>query len=114
MPSHLTFSHSDSPIASDTWRHSSAAQRLALVLDTMVSSSANFGDLLQIATTHADGQVIVQLKKKPSASERSALLLDFEDHLKKTIDQGLTVWLEALGDKNSLRNLRGIEVKQHD
>jgi hypothetical protein len=31
--------------------------------------------------------------------------------LKAHIDDALTVWLEPLGDRNSLRNLRGIEVK---
>jgi hypothetical protein len=46
-----------------------------------------------------------------TASVRGSLLLDFEECIKKNIDQGLTVWGEALGDKNSLRNLRGIEVK---
>jgi hypothetical protein len=37
--------------------------------------------------------------------------LDLEELFKKSVDQGITVWGEALGDKNSLRNLRGIEVK---
>jgi hypothetical protein len=34
-----------------------------------------------------------------------------EDYLKESIDAGLVVWLEPFGDRNSLRNLRGIEVK---
>ena len=43
--------------------------------------------------------------------KRGPLLLDFEVFLKEAIDPGLVVWLEPLGDRNSLRNLRGIEVK---
>ena len=34
-----------------------------------------------------------------------------EEDLKLNIDKGLTVWCEPLGDKNSLRNLRGIKIK---
>ena len=38
------------------------------------------------------------------------LLLDIEEILKKTVDEGITVWLEAVGDKSKLRKLRGIEI----
>jgi hypothetical protein len=46
-----------------------------------------------------------------SASERGTFLLDLESLLKSQIDNGINIWLEPIGDKNSLRNLRGIEVK---
>ena len=39
------------------------------------------------------------------------MLLDFEEELKKSIDQGITIWLEPVGDKSKLRNLRGITIK---
>ena len=29
----------------------------------------------------------------------------------ESIDNGITVWLEPVGDKSKLRNLRGIEIK---
>ena len=58
-----------------------------------------------------DGQVIVRLQESLPASQRGGLLLDLEDFLKGAVDPGLAVWLEGLGDRNSLRNLRGIEVK---
>ena len=38
--------------------------------------------------------------------------MDFEVHLLAYVDGALNVWLEPLGDRNSLRNLRGIEVKK--
>ena len=41
----------------------------------------------------------------------SPLPADLEAFLKESIDPGLVVWLEPLGDRSSLRNLRGIEVK---
>ena len=43
---------------------------------------------------------------------RGTKLLDLEELLKENVDLGITIWLEPLGDKNSLRNLRGIEVKK--
>ncbi len=66
---------------------------------------------LVIAAAKPDGQIIVSLVKPISASERGPLLLDLEAFLKLAIDPSLVVWLEPLGDRNSLRNLRGIEVK---
>lgn len=59
-----------------------------------------------------DGQVIVKFNIPLEAHLRGTLLLDFEEKLKELVDVGLTVWLEPLGDKNSLRNLRGIKVKK--
>ena len=58
-----------------------------------------------------DGQVIVNLLESLSADKRGPLLLDLEELLKGSVDPGLVVWLESLGDRSSLRNLRGIEVK---
>lgn len=66
---------------------------------------------IQIAAAKNDGQVIVMLREPLSADKRGGVLLDLEELLKMALDEGITVWLEALGDKSSLRNLRGIEVK---
>ena len=46
-----------------------------------------------------------------SVSKRGLFLLELEEELKRNIDQGLTIWCEPIGDKNSLRNLRGIQMK---
>ena len=44
-------------------------------------------------------------------SERGILLLEVEKILKEKIDEALMIWLEPVGDKSKLRNLRGIEIK---
>jgi hypothetical protein len=44
-----------------------------------------------------------------SAHERGEALLNLEDELCK-IDPSIRVWHTPLGDKNSLRNLRGISL----
>ena len=54
--------------------------------------------------------VYVNFITKVSPKERGTLLLDLEDELFQK-DQKYRVWHIALGDKNSLRNLRGIKIK---
>ena len=39
------------------------------------------------------------------------MLLDLEEKIKASIDQGITVWCEPVGDKSVLRKLRGFEIK---
>jgi hypothetical protein len=67
---------------------------------------------IEVVYAKADGQLVLRLNESLGASKRGTLLLDFEEELKKCVDQGLTVWLEPIGDKSSLRKLRGIEVKK--
>ena len=69
-------------------------------------------DKLSVVGAHNNGHVIVSLNINLSPRERGDLLLEFEFYLKDNIDQSITIWLNPLGDKNSLRRLRGIEVKK--
>ncbi|WP_156302385.1 hypothetical protein [Methylogaea oryzae] len=55
--------------------------------------------------------MIVGLLQPLSAGERGTLLLDLEAFLKETVEPSLAVWLEPLGDRSSLRNLRGMGGK---
>ena len=67
---------------------------------------------LNIKVVSADnkGQVIIALHENMPAKERGIFLLDLENFLKKNIDTGINIWCEPIGDKNKLRNLRGIEI----
>jgi hypothetical protein len=71
--------------------------------------SAEF-DLVAPTRTLSDGQVYFSFKNPLSSSDRGILLLDLELFLKENIDSGIVIWCEPIGDKNSLRNLRGIEI----
>jgi len=104
----LTHARSATPSPRPAWRALSDAERLALVTDKVPAHMTN----LIIAAAKPDGQITVSLTAEMPASERGPLLLDLEAHLKNAVDPGLVVWLEPLGDRNSLRNLRGIEVKK--
>ncbi|OUU53446.1 MAG: hypothetical protein CBC25_00500 [Pelagibacteraceae bacterium TMED65] len=73
-----------------------------------------FRDKLKIMSIQADKSnntisLIVETLHKLSPSERGTLLLDLEDQLFKVNDK-IRVWHVPIGDKNSLRNLRGISV----
>lgn len=101
----------DSPKPAKDWVNQGNTQRVEMLNQTISQLNPSFINELAIVSTKNDGQVVVRLLKPLSASIRGTLLLDLEEFLKKNVDEGLTVWGEALGDKNSLRNLRGIEVK---
>jgi hypothetical protein len=104
----LRHARTATPTTGPAWRALSDAERLALVTDALPARMAG----LIISAARPDGQVTVALTAAVPASERGPLLLDLEAHLKSAVDPGLVVWLEPLGDRNSLRNLRGIEVKR--
>jgi len=56
------------------------------------------------------GSVYVSFTDPVGPSKRGTLLLDLEELLKSEVDIGLNVWCQPIGDRNSLRNLRGIEI----
>ncbi|MAV83001.1 MAG: hypothetical protein CMI90_06030 [Pelagibacteraceae bacterium] len=99
----------NSPVPSKEWLNYSEKDRINLVLSTLKSyNSFNFFEVLNADT---NAFVTIKTEKNISASERGVLLLDLELKLKKEIDEAITVWLEPVGDKSKLRNLRGIEIK---
>lgn len=111
MGNNLHYATAVTPTPGHTWRQLSDGERVALVRNAVAAEIAPLSNMLFIAEAKPDGQVIVSLLESVPADRRGALLLDLEELLKQAIDPGLAVWLEPLGDRNSLRNLRGIEVK---
>ncbi len=53
--------------------------------------------------------LIVELNQNIKPGERGSILLDLEDQL-CLIDPTIRVWHSMIGDKNALRNLRGINA----
>jgi hypothetical protein len=101
--------NADTPITQKTWKLMSEIERIKL-LNKQMGKKQDYMNI-SINKTTESGQVLVQLDDKLSASERGVYLLDFERYLKVNVDQGINVWCESIGDKNSLRNLRGIQIK---
>ena len=94
-----------------SWSEMRDDERLDVIRRGLAAQTGGLSANLIVTSTKEDGQVIVSFKEPVGAAIRGSILLDLEDYLKAAIDPGLTVWLEPLGDRNSLRNLRGIEVK---
>jgi hypothetical protein len=105
------FANVNTPFPGPNWVALNEQERLALVLQKLQSSPKQFLAKVRIIQARLDGQIIMLLNQTMSASQRGPFLLDLEEYLKLAIDDALNVWLEPLGDRNSLRNLRGIEVK---
>ena len=103
-------SNAETPASGDAWRAISPAQRLERAKELLVGSPAS-ASLLEVAETREDGQVLLRFTEPVGPARRGTILLDVEELLKREVDAGLTVWLEPLGDKSSLRRLRGIEIK---
>lgn len=101
----------ETPAPVAAWTALDERQRVDQIMGQLDTGPVQFLSQIQVITALADGQVIVLMKPSMPANQRGPLLLDLETYLKETIDPALTVWLEPVGDRNSLRNLRGIEVK---
>ena len=102
-------SYEESPKVSKEWQNLEEEERKKLILD-IISQNQKY-ETVEIARAEENGSVILKIEKSIQASERGILLIDLEELLKNNIDQGITIWLEPVGDKSKLRNLRGIEIK---
>lgn len=106
----LKYARAETLRPSESWSGTSQAQREDRIREVLANDEA-FRNQIDFVSASADGEVIINLRVSLPADHRGTLLLNLEACLKETVDCGLTVWLDALGDRNSLRNLRGIEVK---
>ena len=103
------YANADTPVTQTTWKLMPDIERIKL-LNNQIRKKQDYMSI-SINKTTESGQVLVTLDGKFSASERGVYLLDFERYLKDNVDQGINVWCETIGDKSSLRNLRGIQIK---
>ena len=103
------YASENTPVTGNHWINFSDTQRVNAI-NEIINNNDSFKNII-ISSAHENGQVFVTLSEGVNVAERGSLLLDFEERIKIKIDEGLNVWCEALGDKNSLRNLRGIEIK---
>jgi len=103
------YASENTPVTGNHWISLSDTQRLNAI-NKIINNNDSFNNII-ISSAHENGQVFVTLSEDVSVAQRGSLLLDFEEHIKIKIDEGLNVWCEPLGDKNSLRKLRGIQIK---
>jgi hypothetical protein len=111
MSRNTRYANTETPKPGPGWCQLTDDERLTRAKQAAESGMGARTPLFSIVEAKRDGQIIVSLPEPLPPDKRGTLLLDLEAHLKDMVDQGLVVWLEPLGDRNSLRNLRGIEVK---
>jgi len=100
------FSHAPSPISSREWKNKSEKERIMMISEKLKLN--NLYDGFEVMNADDRAQIIIKVEKVIPASERGVLLLDLESFLKDSIEEAITIWLEPVGDKSKLRNLRGI------
>ena len=99
----------DSPKTSNEWTSLSCEERIKKIENFLSKLSKDFLDF-KVIEARDDGHITLKTEKKFKTSERGVMLIDLEKKL-KTFDEGITVWMEPIGDKSKLRNLRGIKFK---
>ena len=104
------YASTPTPKVSPDWKNLSITERKKKISDFLEKSYDRNANI----TVHAvpeNGQVVLVMPEGLPANQRGSYLLKLEKLLKENVDQGLTVWLEPVGDKSSLRKLRGVEIK---
>lgn len=104
------FANQNSPIVGPIWRNLSYEKRVNLIQAELDKNKIY--EKFLISKVDEDGQVILKIEHNIPAHKRGVMLLELEEKLKNNVDQGITIWLEPIGDKSKLRNLRGISFKE--
>jgi hypothetical protein len=99
----------DTPTPEKSWLELKDSHRISLIND--VIARLNNSNKITCTRALSSGEVYLKILESIPVSERLDYFLDLELELKKLIDDAIFVSCEPLGDKSSLRNLRGIQVK---
>ena len=99
----------DTPSVNQKWVEMTDSDRLSKV-SVELEKNSSWNNIV-IKSCNPSGQVFIELAVPMPSNCRSTIILDFELALKKSIDDAITVWNEPLGDKSSLRRLRGVVIK---
>ncbi len=102
------FAIEKTPLTGSRWLKLSISEREHIINLELKKKKLND---FEVFKTSDDGQIVFKVLNPIPSSKRSDILLDLEQDLKESIDKGLTVWFEPIGDKSKLRNLRGIKFQ---
>ena len=89
------------------WELSSEDERLIGIAQCLEWEDAD----VKVIKVTDDATVVLELQQELTAKDRGTFLLDIEAALKRDVEEAITVYLQPKGDRNALRRLRGIEVK---
>ena len=97
----------DTYIPTENWLDMDLSLRKKTVSTTIGSYSLEID--FDVVSVPDNGQIVLKTSENIAPNVRGLLLLNLEKKLKEDIDIGLTVWLEPVGDKSKLRQLRGVQ-----
>lgn len=104
------FANQNSPITGPIWRNLSYEKKVKLIKSELEKDKIY--EKFFISKVDEDGQIVLKIEHDIPAHTRGVMLLELEEKLKNNVDKGITIWLEPIGDKSKLRNLRGISFKE--
>jgi len=98
------------PTTNEKWVNNTETNRIELLSKELKKN--NIYKDLEVISAPSNGQIVLKIERIIPANERGLFLLELEESLKSSIDKGITVWCEPVGDKSKLRNLRGIKFNK--
>ena len=101
------FSNQETPKPGEKWKNLSEDSRIEMIAKELKKNELYNG--FEVVEAPDNGQIVLKIERALPANERGILLLKLEEKLKSALDKGISVWLEPVGDKSKLRNLRGIK-----
>ena len=104
------FVHEQTPLPGNSWKNSTEEKRIELITAELKKNILY--KEFEVTSTPSNGQIVLKIEKAIPANERGLFLLELEENLKSSVDRGITVWCEPVGDKSKLRNLRGIKFSK--
>ena len=103
------FSKYKTPETNQDWVNRQEKERIEIIYRQLQKEEI-YRDF-EVTKAQKNGQVVLKIERTIPANERGLFLLELEEKLKSSIDQGITIWCEPVGDKSKLRKLRGVEIK---
>ena len=101
------FANVKTPTTSQNWKMTSEENRI-IIISKELKKNVLYKDF-EVIKASDDGQIVFKIERIISAKQRGLLLLELEEKL-KSIDEGITIWCEPVGDKSKLRKLRGVKI----
>ena len=101
------FSNQETPKPSEKWKNLSEDSRIEIIAEELKKNKL-YKDF-EVISAPENGKIVLKIEKAIPSNVRGLMLLELEAKLKSAIDEGISVWLEPVGDKSKLRNLRGIK-----
>jgi hypothetical protein len=104
------------PPVSQRWATASPADRESMTKAALASIALALGfgnGAIELAHIQGDRRIVVSFSPEVPVARRPALLFDIERGLKSSVEDGLSVYMEEMTDKNRLRRLAQIgEIRQ--